>query len=410
MTKIDMYFSLWALFLPISSVLVFPSIQGTTPAYLLAFLSVIIVQCFSVKDGKKILWDIARIGSIFIILNLIAQMGLVLFSTDFQGLRMVDPKDYTLIFRNTMFTQSLYLLASILTFLFVKQLYKKQWDKYIFFGATFLALYGVYEVLYYIIFNANGDFLTNRVFGDGEINPNLFQTLHLGSINLFRLKSLTGEPSMYAFTILPFWIYAIHTERRAIQLLLFITLILSTSTTAILGILIYLFVRLRYFGFKDSYIQYFIVFMILVLISIGPVIADFYETMILDKITLSNDSGMDRYDSFESSINFFADASVITKLFGVGFGYIRSTDMFATLLINNGIVGLIILTFIFAYPLCKLNNSYRNIGLKASLLVIYLTMIVSVSEYSYLSIWLFLGMTYNQIVKQEGIKDIENLY
>src|SRR5699024_12013077 len=39
-TPIDIFFKCWALVLPVTSVLIFPSIQGTTPAYMMAFLSI----------------------------------------------------------------------------------------------------------------------------------------------------------------------------------------------------------------------------------------------------------------------------------------------------------------------------------------------------------------------------------
>ncbi|MBP2658163.1 MAG: putative rane protein [Firmicutes bacterium] len=358
----------------------------------------IVIPLISPQKGRLFLQKTIYVICWFILLTALSQLGLLIWSPNFENLVMINPYDSSKIFRSTMFTQALYLLAAFSTFLFSKLFYKRQWDKYIFSGVIFLALYGLFEFIYFLIFNQNGDFISNRVFGDGEIGSgSLFQTMTIGGLGLERLKSLTGEPSMYAFTVLPFWIYTLHTRNKCSSLLFLVTLILSTSTTAIIGIIIYLLVRFRYFGIKDSFIKYFLILLMIVIILIGPIIMDVIQLLVVDKITLTNISGIDRYNNFINSMDFFINTSIISKLFGVGFGYIRSTDMFSTLIVNNGIIGFSIISMIFGYPLWKLENNYRNIGLKASLIVIYFTMMISVSEFSYLSIWLFLGMAYNQV-------------
>lgn len=146
--------------------------------------------------------------------------------------------------RPTMFTQSLYVLAAASTFFFVKHLYSVRWDTYLFTGAVVFAIYGLYECAYFLVFGESGDFLSNRTFEAGKLfggvaTGSWFQTFQLGPLTVQRLKSLAGEPSMYAFAILPFWIYALHTKRTFTHVLLFITLLLSTSTTAMLGIFVY---------------------------------------------------------------------------------------------------------------------------------------------------------------------------
>jgi len=110
----------------------------------------------------------------------------------------------------------------------------------------------IYEWLYFLVFGESGDFLSNRTYSGGDLFGDVhtgswFHTIHLGPLTVQRLKSLAGEPSMYAFAILPFWIYALHTHRTFTHVLLFMTLLL-TSTTALLGIFVYFFVRLCYYG------------------------------------------------------------------------------------------------------------------------------------------------------------------
>jgi len=407
MNFLNVYFFLWALVLPITSILVIPSVQGTTPAYIFALTAIVLIPLLVKNYGIRYIILVLTILLITLFISLVAQFSLSLSNiTNFGEMRMVDPRDKSLLLRDTMFTQTLYLLAGISTFSFIRVFYRVKWDNYIFIGIIFLAIFGIYECIYFLIFGQSGDFLSNRTFGEGlEGSGSLFQIIQLGPFAIERLKSLTGEPSMYAFTVLPFWIYAIHTKRFLIQFILFVTLLLSTSTTAILGLLIYFVGYLMYFKLRVKYIISFMITLIILYFGFYQMTNDFLTEMVVKKINMENLSGIDRFESFRSGWDFFVNSPILNKLFGVGFGYIRSTDMFATLLINTGILGVILVTMAFAIPIFKLPNSYRNIGIKLSLITIYLTMMISVSEFAYLSIWLFLGIAYNEIdsIKRFGV-------
>lgn len=405
-TIIDNYFKIWAVVLPITSFLVIPFIQGTTPAYIFALLSILIIPVLTKFKGKgsDYIRDLLFFLYIYICINLIGQLYLsfdIKFHPDFSTVRIIDDDDIsTTVFRKSMFTQSLYLLAAVATFVFVKNFYKPNWDNFIFLGACILGIYGIYEVTYFLLFHENGDFISNRTFGDGTHSGSLFQTITIGSLVLQRLKSLTGEPSMYAFTILPFWIYAIHKKKTLIHLFLFITLMLTTSTTAYIGMIMYTLIRIRYFGVKDKIVLFLIVIGLIVCLLNWDFISMFVNATILEKLSLSNDSGIERFMLFTNHMDFYKNLPLFTQIFGMGFGVVRSTDMFSTLLVNNGVVGFVLFTLLFFYPVFKLENTYQNIGLKAALIVIYFSMMISVPEYSYLSTWLFLGMAYNMIPKR----------
>ena len=213
---------------------------------------------------------------------------------------------------------------------------------------------------------------------------------------------------MYAFTILPFWIFAIHENKSFTQIILLITLVLSTSTTAIIGIMTYVitqifYLKTYYFNRKKilSFCFVFSIIFILITTNIDFCINAFNQ-LFVNKVTANDTSGIVRRGSFEANISFFCSASIINQLFGIGFGYIRSMDLFSTLLVNNGIIGVAIFTSLFFYPIIKLKNTDKNIGLKSAIIVIYVTMMISVPEYSYLIIWLFLGIAYNQINFQKS--------
>jgi hypothetical protein len=400
--KVDFFLALWLLVLPISSFILIPSQKGTTPAYLLSFLSIPVGLMLVPRKRGAYAAFLALALVVLAILNAASQLGdSVIGRLDFSNLTMLNPYERAEVLRPSMFTQSLYMVASLAAFAFIFTFYKKErHDRYAITGAVLLAVYGLYEFAFYLAFGSSGDFLSNRTFGHGgdEVLGSAFQIIHLGGMNIERLKSLTGEPSMYAFTVLPFFVYAMHARRKAVSILLFITLMLSTSTTAMLGLLVYAVGRIRYYGFKDSLIWVGLAITLVGVAVGGIIVADFYSQMIVGKLALTGMSGLDRFTQFSNHMAFFRDAPFWTKLFGIGFGYVRSTDMFSTILVNNGLVGLSVLTALFAYPVMLLRKAdYRSVGIKLALVVIYVTMMASVPEYSYLSIWLFLGIAYREV-------------
>jgi hypothetical protein len=411
MKKLDRFFALWALVLPITSIVVVPGIQGTTPGYLLAFLSLPLALIFRPKPAARLVHAAILFTAAFIVLALLAQAGLILSDTvDISKLRLVNAFDGKVFFRPSLFTQSLYLLAGIFTFVFIRTFYRPSWNRYILWGAVILAVYGLYEFVFYLLFHESGDFLSNRTFdaGSGAKSGSLFQTFTVAQISIMRLKSLTGEPSMYAFTILPFWIFAIHQRVAWIHILLLVTLVLSTSTTAILGIVIYMLIRVWYLhlvpkffkGRLDRYLFALIVAGSLLTIFAWPVVRNFFEWMILDKLTLANTSGTERFLYFSSNLDFFVSSSLFNQIFGIGFGYTRSTDLFSTLLVNVGLVGLGAFSVFMLYPVARLSRTYGDVGLKAILVVAWLCMMVAVPEFGYLSTWLFLGIAYSHLQRQ----------
>mgnify|MGYP007135841651 CR=1 FL=1 len=398
----DQYFKLWSLFLPMTSFLLIPSIQGTTPGYLFAFFSIVLVFILKIKINYLKYWMIFVI--LFAGLTIISQFGTYFSSYDVGHLELVDKTDNSLVFRKSFFTQSMYLVAVFSTFAFIANYYTEKWDKYIFRGAVLLICYGIYEFLYYLIFHDNGDFLSNRSFDDKSSlglvethNGSSFQKITFGGITLLRMDSLTGEPSMFAFSLLPFWIYSIHLGKKKLSMVLLTVILLSTSTSAFLGVFLYFIFRLLKYGIKDKMIFSYTTAGILVGGLAYKVIWTVFEKVIFEKLTLQNISGIDRFRLFTENINFFADLHIYQKIFGIGFGTIRSTDFFTTLLVNCGIAGFIVFSSLFFWPLLKLGRDYRDIGLKWAIFIQYFIMMISVPEFAYLPTWLFLGIAYKRI-------------
>ncbi|MGH1256956.1 MULTISPECIES: hypothetical protein [Bacillus] len=413
LTILDRYFRAWALVIPVTSVLVVPGIQGTIPGYIFSFLLIFVLLVCKLDISKiNTFKDIFVFTYIFIIMILISQLinGTINIPS-LERVILVNKLDInTEIFRGSLFTQSLYLIPCIILFCFIKNYYSKDWDKYIFWGIGIYAIFGLYEFFYYIIFNDFGDFLTNRNFGEHETIRLGNQLMTVAGFTFQRINGLALEPSMFAFTILPFWIYSIHTKRKKLSLILLGSLLLTASTTAFIGIILYY----CYAILKSNQLRNFFIFTfgLLVILLFWDYVYAILDKTILQKMFMKTESGIDRSNFFMEHLSYFQDSSFLTKLFGIGFGYVRSTDFFTTILVNNGIVGFCLFSLLFAYPLFILKNSYKNMGIKMALVVIYTTMMVSIPEFSFLSIWLFLGIAYKEVFNQNKVyieSDIEKI-
>lgn len=409
---VDRFFFIFIFFLPITSYLILPDIQGTTPALLLSLCTIFFIPLLYLFRDESLGFttDFLKYFWILLLLTSIAQLALIfsnLVSFDYMNARLVDRQDRsTLILRSSLFTQSLYLTAAYACFLFFKHFYKRSWDRFLFIGVIFLGVYGIYEFVFYLIFNQSGDFISNRRFrGENDVGS-LFQIFHVGSFSMQRLKSLTGEPSMYALTVLPFWIYAIHLKKTKTHLFLLLTLILSTAATAYIGIAIYVALRLIHRKLQDKTIWITAAILSgLVVIFWGPV-GRVISSLIVSKLVspnASNASAFDRFDSFQSSLELFGNLPAFSQLVGMGFGYIRSTDLFSTLLVNVGYIGLIIFTILFFLPVFHLKATSRNNTLKCIVIINYISMMTTVPEFSYLPTWLFLGMAYHQLTVEKDL-------
>ena len=108
---------------------------------------------------------------------------------------MNSPEDTRVVLRSVTYTQSLYLAACLAIALFFRFFFRPQWMIYVLWGAWFLAIYGIYEWLYFLIFQQPGDFIANRTYGESmhheEVGPRSFQSWDL--LALLRIKSTFGE-------------------------------------------------------------------------------------------------------------------------------------------------------------------------------------------------------------------------
>jgi O-Antigen ligase len=403
------YAVLLSLLLPITSFLVVPSVQGTTPGYLLSlgllvpWVSLIVMGAAAASRFYTTVFLFGGIFAAYVSVGqLVMAMSPPIDQVAFFSMPLMDSRDTEMVLRGSLFTQAVYLLAAICAFSFFRTAYQPGWDRYVLGGAVLLGAYGVYEFLFFLVTGGNGDFLTNRTFGlDNEVPGSLFQTMPVGPIELLRLKSLTGEPSMYAFTVLPFWIYALHTGHRRLHWFLLVTLLLSTSTTAFTGLAVYLLVRLILRGTRDIWLVLAVLlgFAVLVIVWLygNELVENLFRVFVSDKIAARDVSGSLRLANATAVMSVFEALPWMSQLFGIGFGYVRSSDFLTTLLINTGVFGLIAYTALFVIPIMRLGNSSREIGLRAALSVVLFTSMISVPEFAYLSSWVFLGIAYHAL-------------
>src|SRR5258708_13097026 len=231
------------LLMPVTSLLIIPSVKGTTIAYLFAFLSFGFVMVRLKQEGltkrnRNYLYLSLIVALIWLALLVGSQAGhLIDDRKDFRGAFLINDTDTKVLFRSALFTQSLYFAACILIFLYFRYYFRDEWMKYVLAGAYLMAAYGVYEWLFYLIFKHPGDFIANRIYG--EDHPGSWsQTLDFAGLSLIRIKSFFGEPSFYSAAVIPYLITAIKCNRAVLIGLLAFNAFFQTSTTCSLPFLI----------------------------------------------------------------------------------------------------------------------------------------------------------------------------
>jgi hypothetical protein len=277
--------------------------------------------------------------------------------------------------------------------------YDPQWDHWLRAGIIVLACYGLYEILFDLAFGRSGDFLTNRTFEGGSFSGSLVQRHHLFGVPLMRIKSLTGEASMYSLTVIPYLALALQRRWVMTSLLLISTLILTVSTTGYIGLMLVGMLALVRWAKARQWriaVQAWAVGSIAVLVI--PFFNDAFSVLqhvFVEKLTGADRSGAARRGAFEAALQLWQSGSLFTQLCGIGFGYIRSTDLLSTLLVNIGLIGLLLWIFGYARPGWRLIRSGRALDWRvAATLVPLLVMLAGVPEFAYLAPWAFLGIAY----------------
>src|SRR5258708_12921095 len=86
--------------------------------------------------------------------------------------------------------------------------------RFVLWGGWFLAIYGIYEWLFFLIMGQPGDFLANRTYGEDLHTASWSQAIQLGPLNLLRIKSTFGQPSFFSPALIPHLFLALEYTRK----------------------------------------------------------------------------------------------------------------------------------------------------------------------------------------------------
>ncbi len=391
--------------LPVTSFLAIPFVQGSTPANLLAYLALFPLTGLLLLPEQRytqLLRQLGMLVAVVMVMFLLSRINHINhLVVGMHRLYNINERAVLPYVSMSNLTQTMYLLASFVVFKLTSGQYRPSWDRWILAGAWFLVIYGFFDWGMENLFGINADFLCNRTFKEAEafeMPGSLRQHLPIMGMQVMRFKSFTGEPSMYAITALPYLYLALLRNKRALANLLFLSLVLTMSTVAYSGLIALGFFLL--FRIKLPLKPQHYVFILLGLSALVCVvylnfdgISAIIERTFVAKLSGSDESGSARASYFRANINFWTapNTSWMVRLFGLGFGTIRSTDLFSTLLINVGLVGLAIVGGWFVWLCAQGWNAKKRLGV-AVLGTMFILMLGAVPEFAYLPPWLLAGL------------------
>jgi hypothetical protein len=383
------------------SIVVYQKISLTVPSYLLVYLFAPVFVWTSYFSDRGLIKELFKIGTVFVLLNALAQLQVWAFAVTLDpALRLTDKAEPAkVLLRSTLFSQTIYLFAGILCYLYLKYYAVASHIKYVFIGLRVLVILGFLEVLLFQLTGVNGDLITNRIFNGVPGSGSLFQTITLGGHRMQRIKSLTGEPSMFAFSLVPFWIMCIPLKRYLDFVVFGIALLFSFSTSAYMGMAILIIgacIADRRVLKPMLYIIPVGIAVVAALYFFSPAINKLIHSLFIDKLTGNNQSGSERASYFLNQFNYWKnDLNAAGKMIGIGFGYVRSTDFLSTLLVNNGIIGLAVFTwFFFKHAFINIKDLLFKKYYVIALIATFIIMMGSVPEFAYLSLWILLSIPF----------------
>jgi len=230
-----------------------------------------------------------------------------------------------------------------------------------------------------------------------------------------RISSVATEPSIFAAFMLIGLVFALfavisrypvisRTWDRLAVCIITIALLLSTSTTAYLGVAVVFMIylpALTYLGVFSK--KHLLLLSLLLGASVVGVLfysptQDLINSMIFEKAGTT--SGIEALNGYRLALRYFLDYPVL----GVGWGTVTSRDLVLKLLANTGIVGLIafssfMLTLLFRlFRLVRVGSltnpatKWCSISMLAACLVLLFVMTTSGFEYVYGHIWFVFGL------------------
>jgi hypothetical protein len=391
------FVALWCVLMPVTSFLVIRSAQGTIPAYIFAFISVGLV-ILGRDSGQPCLQRrhyitlAVAMGAIWLLLLCGSQLGhLISGRRDFGELFLNNQSDTRVVLRPVLFTQTLYLAACLCIALFFRFFFRPEWMRYVLWGAWFLALYGIYEWLFFLVFQQPGDFLANRTYGEDLHTGSWSQSIQFGPFNLLRIKSTYGEPSFLSAAVVPYLLLALENRKKLLSAALLFCTVFSTSTSAYAGLAFALFI---YCILKRKFTLPLILILLLfagTLVALYFAYPDTFDAIFTNKINGEAGSGDMHQAANDAMIATLKTFTPMNAIFGIGFGYYYGSVL-TTMLINTGLIGLAIYCYAFLKPAILLRSNDGGLALKVGIATIFFLYCINVSEFFLPTTWMFLGL------------------
>jgi len=400
------FMALWCLLMPVTSFLLIRSAQGTIPAYVLAFASVFFV-IVSRDDAQASIQRIRYfkvailMAGIWLLLVCGSQLGhLVSDRHDFGDMFLNNPGDTRVVFRSVLFTQTLYLAACLCIALFFRFFFRAEWMRYVLWGAWFLAIYGIYEWLYFLIAGQPGDFLVNRTYGEDLHTASWSQAIQLGPFNLLRIKSTFGEPSFFSAAVIPYLFLALEYRRKWLSAALLFCVVFSTSTSAFIGLPFALIIYSVFQRKLSSSIAVVILLFAAAVATLYFAFPDTYDSMFTAKLNADNTSGDIHQEATQAMNETVKTFTFMNRLFGIGFGYYYGS-VFSAVLINTGWIGIIAYCYAFLRPVILLRPDSGGLALRVGVATVFFLYCINVSELFLPTTWMFLGLAYWRLDQQK---------
>jgi hypothetical protein len=403
------FMAIWCVLMPVTSFLLIPSAQGTIPAYILGFASVILV-ILSREGGRPSTqqthyFKVALVmAGIWLLLLCGSQVGhMVSNRHDFGDMFLNNPSDTRVVLRSVLFTQTLYLVACLCIALFFRFFFRAEWMRYVLWGGWFLAIYGIYEWLFFLIMGQPGDFLANRTYGEDLHTASWSQAIQLGPLNLLRIKSTFGEPSFFSAAVIPYLFLALEYRRKWLSAALLFCVVFSTSTSAFIGLPFALIIYSVFQRKLSSSIAVIILLFAAALATLYFVFPDTYDSMFTAKLNADNASGDIHQEATQAMNETVKTFTFMNRLFGIGFGYYYGS-VFSAVLINTGWIGIIVYGYAFLRPVILLRPDSRGLALKVGIATLFFLYYINVSELFLPTTWMFLGLAYWRLDQQRREK------
>jgi hypothetical protein len=401
----DWFMALWCVLMPVTSFLLIPSVQGTIPAYMLAFVSVFFV-ILSRNGGQPSIQRIRYfkvagiLAGIWLLVLCGSQLGHLLSNRyDFGDMFLNSPGDTRVVLRSVLYTQSLYLAACICIALFFRFFFRAEWMRYVLWGGWLLAIYGIYEWLFFLIFQQPGDFLGNRTYGEEMHTGSWSQAIQFGPFNLLRIKSTYGEPSFFSAAVIPYLFLAVQNRRKWLSAALLFCLVFSTSTSSYIALPFALVIYCLFQRKLNLSIALIILLFAGAVATLYYVYPDTFDSIFTAKINGENDSGVIHQETIEAMNETVGTFTIMNRLFGIGFGYFYG-NVFNNILINTGWIGLLIYLYGFLKPTILLRPDNESLALKVGVATLFFLYYINVSELFLPTTWMFLGLAYWRLDQQ----------